>query len=348
MMAPDAMRTASLASGHWTRGLPPEAAGLFFCRHNSRRRLRRPGRGNGQNQLYGVLWSVFGHSAVAVLCIRGCTMSMIVKATLGLASAYALVVLAAWLGQRRLMYVPDTERTSPHALGLDGVAEVELPTPDGARVVVWRAPAEPGRPTIVYLHGNAGNLATRADRARRYRVHGYGLAMLSWRGYGGSSGSPTESANVADARLLYEYLREEGVAASDIVVYGESLGSGVAVQLAAAVPVGAVVLDAPYTSIVEVAVRAYPYLPVRPLLLDRYESESWIDRIGAPLLVLHGELDTVIPVGMGTALFGLAREPKRLVLYPEGSHSNLDEHGAVEDVVRWLSAMRADGFRRPG
>jgi fermentation-respiration switch protein FrsA (DUF1100 family) len=272
-------------------------------------------------------------------------MTMLLKATLGLASAYALVVLAMWLGQRRLMYVPDPTRARPVAVGLHGVHEVELATADGARLVVWRAVPAEGRPTLLYLHGNAGNLATRADRARRYRAKGYGLAMLSYRGYGGSSGAPSEAANVTDARALYDRLVAEGIAAGDIVLYGESLGSGVAVQLAASVPVGAVVLDSPYTSIVDVAVRAYPFLPVRPLLLDRYESERSIRQIGAPLLVLHGKLDQVIPFEMGAALFATASEPKRFVDYPSGGHSNLDEHGAVEDVDRWLSELRSERSR---
>lgn len=267
-------------------------------------------------------------------------MLMFVKAAVGLFSAYALVVLVAWLGQRRLMYAPDVARISPAAAGLTDVDETDLASPDGASLVVWRAAAEPGRPTLLYLHGNAGNLSTRADRAGRYRKHGLGLAMLSYRGYGGSTGKPSELANLADARQLYDRLVAEGISPEDIVLYGESLGSGVAVQLACAVPVGAVVLDAPYTSIVEVAVKAYPYLPVRPLLLDRYESERWIGRVGAPVLVLHGRRDAVIPFAMGEALFAMANEPKRFEVYPEGTHSDLDRHGAVEDVVRWLRGLR--------
>lgn len=270
-------------------------------------------------------------------------MMMIMKATFGLLSAYGLVVLAAWLGQRRLMYVPDANRIQPEMLGLGDIRELQIDTPDGARLLAWRLAAQPGMPTLLYLHGNAGNLATRAERAGRYADRGFGLAMLSYRGYGGSTGRPSEAANIADARLVYERLIADGVAPADVVLYGESLGSGVAVQLAATVPVGAVVLDAPYTSIVEVAVRAYPYLPVRPLLLDRYESERAIRDIGAPLLILHGRQDRVIPFEMGEALFATAREPKRFIAYPHGAHSNLDEHGAVDDVAAWLAETRGAG-----
>lgn len=259
------------------------------------------------------------------------------------AALYVLVVAAAWMGQRHLMYIPNATRVAPASLGLAGAVEQVLEAPDGARLVAWRAPAKNGRPTILYFHGNAGNLAGRADRFARYQALGFGLLMMSWRGYSGSTGKPTEASNVADARLAYDTLVAAGVSPKDIVLYGESLGSGVAVQLAAERPVGAIVLDAPYTSIVDVALLSYPYLPVRPLLLDRYESEQHIKRVTAPVLVLHGERDAVIPARMGKDLYRIAPEPKRLVLFPDGGHVDLDNYGAVDVVNTWLeTALKSD------
>lgn len=249
---------------------------------------------------------------------------------------YVLIVAAAWLGQRHLMYVPDSTRVLPAAAGLVQVRELMLEAADGARLVAWRADADRGKPTILYLHGNAGNLAGRADRFARYQALGYGLLMMSWRGYSGSTGRPSEANNVADARLAYDRLRAEGVLPADIVVFGESLGSGVAIQLAGERSVAALVLDAPYTSIVDVALLTYPYLPVRPLLLDRYESDRHIGKVRAPLLVLHGERDAVIPVRMGRAIHDLASEPKKLALFPDGGHVDLDDYGAVGVVDAWL------------
>lgn len=261
---------------------------------------------------------------------------------------YVIVVAAAWLGQRHLMYVPDPTRVPPAATGLRDVREHVLLTGDNVRIVCWRADPQPGRPTILYLHGNAGNLAGRADRFRHYQSRGFGLMMMSWRGYGGSGGSPTEAHNVADAGLAYDTLRAEGVAAGEIVVYGESLGSGVAIQLAGERPVAALVLDAPYTSIVDVALLTYPYLPVRPLLLDRYESDRHIKRVRAPVLVLHGERDRVIPVRMGQAIYDLSPEPKKLALFPTGGHVDLDEHGAVDVVADWLAEIAGEALsKRP-
>lgn len=250
---------------------------------------------------------------------------------------YVLVVVAAWLGQRRLMYVPDAGRYSPASVGLVGVSEQEIVAPDGARLVLWRIAPQPGRPTILYFLGNAGGLATRADRFRRYLATGLGLTMMSYRGYSGSTGSPSEANNVADAVLSYDMLIRENLKPADIFLYGESLGSGVAVQLATVREVGGVILDAPYSSMVDMAALTYPFLPVRPLLADRYESNLHIAKVSAPVLVLHGGEDELIPVAMGRRLHAVANEPKELIVFPKGRHTDLDEHGAVEHVVRWIA-----------
>ncbi len=266
--------------------------------------------------------------------------SYLIKAGAALLAIYALIVLAAWLGQRRLMYIPTTTRIQPAAAGLADAAEIELATGDGERVVAWRARAKAGQPTLLYFHGNAGSLLNRAMRMRRYQERGFGFLIMSYRGYSGSTGRPSEAANVADARLAYDRLIADGVAPADIVLYGESLGSGVAVQIAAEKPVGAVVLDAPYTSMIDMAVRAYPFLPVRPLLADRYESAQHLARVSAPVLIMHGARDRVIPVAMGQQLYAMAKEPKRLILFPEGGHTDLDDFGAVDKVAAFVGESR--------
>lgn len=272
--------------------------------------------------------------------------SFMAKVGVTLLAFYALVVFAAWLGQRRLMYIPSATRVAPAAAGLVDVKEIELATPDGERIIGWRRQATAGRPTLLYFHGNAGGLVNRALRLRRYRDLGFGFLIMSYRGFSGSSGSPSEANNLADARLAYDRLVGEGVKPQDIVLYGESLGSGVAVQIAAERPVGAVVLDAPYTSMIDMATRAYPFLPVRPLLADRYESSRHIERVTAPLLIMHGRRDRVIPATMGERLHAIAREPKKLVLFPDGGHTDLDDFGAVEAVAAFLDGMQT-GRARP-
>ena len=207
-------------------------------------------------------------------------MSLSQYVLVGLAALGALALGAAYFGQRRLIYYPDTVHSLPSEAGLAGVEERVLKTPDGARVVAWYGKAKPGQPTILYFHGNAGSLANRAPRIERFMGEGWGVYMMTYRGYGGGTGKPTEAHNVADARLAYGALVHEGVEPSSIILYGESLGTGIAVRLAAERQVAGVVLDAPYTSLVDVAAGVYPFLPVRLALADRYEFEQ-IHQAGA-------------------------------------------------------------------
>ena len=268
-------------------------------------------------------------------------MPLWIKLALGAFAAYVLIALAGYLGQRKLMYFPDRARTQPSEVGLANVEERVLKTPDGERVIAWYGKARPGQPTLLYFHGNGGSLAIRGERIRRFMGEGWGVYMMTYRGYGGSSGRPTEVNNVADARLAYGALVLEGVAPSSIIAYGESLGSGIAVRIAIERQVAGLILDAPYTSIVDVAAGAYPFLPVRTFLIDRYETTKYIANLKVPLLILHGERDGVVPVAMGRELARLANEPKRLVTFPNGGHSNLyiDGNNALEAVRRWIAGL---------
>jgi hypothetical protein len=262
------------------------------------------------------------------------------------AFAYVVVFAAVFSGQRWLMYAPNTNRTNPQEIGLIGYTENELVTPDGARLVVWYAPPRAGRKTLLYMHGNAGDLADRRWRFHTFRKEGWGVLAVSWRGYSGSTGRPSEAAIVADAQLAYDALIARWTRAEDIVLYGESLGSGAAVQIAARNQVGGVVLDAPYTSTVDVAALRFPYLPVRWAMFDRFESTAHIGRVRAPLLVVHGVLDRVIPIEQGRALYEMANEPKQFVSFAQGGHVNLFQHGALE-VLRAFMARLEQGTPEP-
>jgi hypothetical protein len=269
-------------------------------------------------------------------------MSLLIKVGAFALCAYAALLLAAYLGQRRLMYLPDRNRTLPAEVGLADVAERTLEAPDGARIVAWYGKAMPGEPTLLYFHGNAGSLAIRAERIHRFMGEGWGVYMMAYRGYAGGTGSPSEAANIADARLAYDALVSEGVAPASIILYGESLGTGVAARIAADQPATAgVILDAPYTSTVEVARRVYPFLPVSALLKDRYETRNYIGQVKIPLLILHGERDPVIPVDMGRELAKLANEPKRLVTLPNAGHSDIyvDGNPALDAVRAWIGEL---------
>lgn len=267
--------------------------------------------------------------------------SGLVKVLLALLALYVAIAAVAYFLQRRLIYFPVTTRVSPQSVGLAHVEERTLQTRDGETVLAWYGRAQAGQPTLLYFHGNAGSLEFRSERIRRYMSRGIGVYMMTYRGYGGSSGAPSERANVADAKLAYDALAAEGVPPRDVIVYGESLGTGVAIQVAAEKTVGGVILDAPYTSLVDVAALHYAYLPVRALMTDRYDSVAHISRVTAPLLILHGERDDVVPVDLGRRLFELANEPKTLRTFPQAGHSDHWEFGSNEAVYAWLNAWIA-------
>ena len=167
------------------------------------------------------------------------------------------------------------------------------------------------------------------------------MTMMSYRGFSGSTGSPSERANIADALLAFDTLVADGTKPSDIIVYGESLGSGVATQVAAQRPVGGVILDAPYTSTADVGAESYWFLPVRLLMTDRYETIRHIKKVRAPLLIVHGERDSVIPVKMGRAVHATATSAKEIATFPAAGHNDHSDHGSYDVIFRWLAARRA-------
>jgi uncharacterized protein len=268
-------------------------------------------------------------------------LSFLTRLTITAVILYLCIVGAAWVFQRKLLYFPSPQRVPPAVTGLQGVTERVLQTPDGQQIITWVGPSKPGFPTILYFHGNGGNLSGRAARMATYLAQGYGMTMMSYRSFSGSTGSPSETANVADALQAFDTLVADGMHPSNIIVYGESLGSGVATQVAAARPVGGIILDAPYTSTVDVGAANYWFLPVRLLMFDRYETIRHIKNVTAPLLILHGERDAVIPVAMGRAVHAAAASPKEIKIFPRAGHDDHTQYGSYDATFRWLAAWRA-------
>ncbi len=251
--------------------------------------------------------------------------------------SYTTLVGAMYTVQRSLMYYPHPVMTSPAASGVPDMQEVRLQSSDGLTLINWYAPPRAGQPTVLYCHGNAGNIATRAFKIKPFLERGYGVILVGYRGYGANPGTPTEAGLHADAEAAFHYLLAQGITRNQVVIYGESLGSGVAVNLASAHHPGAVVLEAPFPSAVEVARLTYWYLPiVQQLIKDRFDSIDCIQNIGAPVLVLHGEKDGVVPVDLGRQLFAAALEPKEFIAFPDGMHANLHEQGSAIRVMDFI------------
>jgi fermentation-respiration switch protein FrsA (DUF1100 family) len=263
-------------------------------------------------------------------------MTVLAAILVGLLCVYAGVLAMLYFTQRSLMYFPETVHTTPAAAGLPQAEEVTLTTSDGEHIFAWHVPPRDGKPVILYFHGNGGALRYRVERFTRLTNDGIGIVAVEYRGYGGSSGSPSERGLIADAEAGYAFAAAR-YPAQQIVLWGESLGSGVAVALAAEKPVGRVILEAPFTSAAAVAAARYWYVPVRLLMTDQFRSDARIGKITAPLLILHGVKDQTVPYAMGEHLFDIANKPKHIVRFLDGGHEDLDKNGALIAVGRFLA-----------
>jgi fermentation-respiration switch protein FrsA (DUF1100 family) len=264
------------------------------------------------------------------------TVTALVCAAIVLVGLYVGLAAILYFSQRSMMYFPETVHTTPAQAGLPEAQEVALTASDGARITAWHVAPHQGKPVIVYFHGNGGALRYRVERFRKFVADGIGLVGVEYRGFGGSGGSPSEAGLMADAEAGYAF----AVARywpQELVLWGESLGSGLAVALAAEKPVGRVILEAPFTSAAAVASINYWYLPVRLLMKDQFRSDERIGKITAPVLILHGLKDQTVPYAMGERMFDLTKARKHIVRFLDGGHEDLDKNGALHAVGRFLA-----------
>jgi fermentation-respiration switch protein FrsA (DUF1100 family) len=263
---------------------------------------------------------------------------LLLGSVLTIAAAYGLVTAGLWHWQDRLLYFPDPSRPDPVAAGLGDMTIVTLRTGDGLALNAWFKPPQAGQPTIILLHGNGGNMGLIGTKPRPWIDAGLGVLMFDWRGYGGNPGKPREAGLLLDGEAALAFAASRGAPAERVVLWGESLGSGIAVQLAARHKVGALVLESPYTSVAAVAAARFPYFPVTLLIADQFDSLAVVGRVTAPVLLVHGEADEVIPVRFGRLLFEAIRAPKQALFVPQGLHHNLGQFG--------LSGVALDFLRR--
>jgi len=252
---------------------------------------------------------------------------------------YVLALAAVALGQRRLLYFPYARAMAPASAGLAQAEVLHLQTEDGETLLAWFVAPSPGRPLILYFHGNAEGLAARGLRFEKLTETGDGLLAVEYRGYPGSTGRPSEKGLLRDGEATYVKALALGVPPARIVAMGESLGSGVAVDLAARREVGALVLDSPYSSIVDVAAALFWMFPVRRLLRDQFRSDEKIGKVRAPTLMIHGSSDTTVPIRFGEKLFALAKEPKRFIRVDGEGHLALGL--VIPEVLQWIDEATA-------
>lgn len=250
-----------------------------------------------------------------------------------LLAVYTIILAVMVMYQRKLMYFPHINLRPPVSFGLTDVKAGKLMTPDQEMLDYWYTSAKEGMPTILYFHGNGGHLGYRADFIHAAQRHGYGVWMLSYRGYGNSTGSPSEAGFYTDANAAYEYVVHElGIPRDQVIIYGESIGSAVAVELAQHKKVKALVLQAPFSSAVAVAQRVYFWLPVSLLMKDRFESIKKVKNINAPVLVFGAENDRVTGLDEAKKLYDAFAQPKKIIVFENTGHNDFN----VEKIFQHL------------
>lgn len=261
---------------------------------------------------------------------------ILVLMALVVAVIYAGAVGYMYFNQRSLLFKPEGELPQPAQVGLADLDVIALPMADGITLTAWSAPpATEGAPTVLFFHGQTGNLGDRADRMREILNSGHGLLAASYRGYPGSEGEPSEIALISDGVQLFDKLQGEG---TEVVLHGQSLGTAIAAAVAAQRPnAQLLVLEAPFTATVDVAAERYPWLPVSALMKDQFATRDLIERITVPTLIFHGTEDETVPVHHGKALAEMSGDSTQLFVIPDGTHNDLWSHGLWDDVQKSLS-----------
>jgi fermentation-respiration switch protein FrsA (DUF1100 family) len=248
---------------------------------------------------------------------------------------FVMLILLMYLFQRQLIYFPSQEVPQLHDYQANDMRVITLNTQDGLVLNSWYKPAKTDQPTVLYLHGNAGHIGGRMALARQFMDAGLGLLLLEYRGYGGNKGRPSEKGLYEDGLAGMRFLHQRGIKSEHIALYGESLGTGVATKLAVENRVCAVVLQSPYTSLSDLARYHYPWLLFNPW--DRFNSIDRIQAIHAPLLILHGIKDDVVPYSQGQALFQRASKPKKMLSFIlEGHHTMWNVPNFSKNIVDFI------------
>ena len=223
---------------------------------------------------------------------------------------YIFILISTYVFQRNLLYHPTENNYFGDKL-LAPIEKVKIKTNDNIELLSWYHKKNINDyKTILFLHGNAGTLENRIYKINYFKDIDINFLLLSWRGFSGNNGNPSEKGIYEDARSAVKWLKNKGILEKNIIIYGESLGTGAAVEIAQNKDFAGVILESPFTSMIDAGKDKYPFFPVRLLLKDKYESDKKIKNIKSPILIMHGEVDRIVPFWMGKKMYELANEPK--------------------------------------
>jgi len=255
---------------------------------------------------------------------------------------YFIVATAMYFLQDSMIYKPDKSLKLQQYQLPQPWQTVTLNTSDELQLTSWYLPAETGEKTILYLHGNGGDIANRVGLAKLFKQYGYGMFLLEYRGYADNPGKPSETGLYQDSLAAYQWLIEQGVNPENIIVYGESLGAALAIRLAAEQPVGGLILDTPFYSMLAMANSLYPFLPNELLLKDKYESYRYAPEVTVPTIIFYGMEDEMIPLRQVTNLYSLIKSDNKLLVLIPGQLHNYKDMNLIVNMVALQDALTKD------
>jgi len=262
------------------------------------------------------------------------------KILLGIIVVYISVLVLLFIFQRNLMYHPNENNYFGDKLEVN-IEKVNIKTSDNINLLGWFHKKDLNKfKTIVYFHGNAGTLENRIHKLNQFKHMEVNFLIIAWRGFSGNEGKPSENGLYIDGLSAINWIIDQGVKEEDIILYGESLGTGIATELAQNKNFAGVILETPFTSMINAAKEFYPYIPVNFLLKDRYENYKKIKNINSPILILHGEQDKIVPFKMGKKMYQLANEPKYFYFTKHDDHMMIYDDQLLSVLKDFIQGLR--------
>ena len=253
-------------------------------------------------------------------------------------SYFALLTLT-YIFQRNLLYHPKINNYYGHELSVS-VEKILIETKDNIKLMSWYHNKNfENSKTLLFLHGNAGSLENRIEKLNHFGNMKLNFLIIAWRGFSGNEGKPTEQGLYEDTRSAIKWLNSKGITEENIIIYGESLGTGVAIEVSQNKNFAGVILESPFTSMTDVGKDKYPFLPVQLLLKDRYESDKKIKNIKSPILVMHGRVDNIVPFHMGKKIYELANEPKYFYVQEYGDHMMDYDEKLLNELKKFIRSL---------
>ena len=258
---------------------------------------------------------------------------------IGIVVIYLSVLVLLFIFQRSLMYLPLENNYSGDKLEVE-VEKVKIVTSDNINLLGWFHKKDLNKfKTIVYFHGNAGTLENRIHKLNHFKDMDINFLIIAWRGFSGNEGKPSEKGLYIDANSAIKWLKKLGLAEKDIILYGESLGTGVATEIAQSNNYAGLILETPFTSMIEAAKNFYPYIPVSLLLKDKYDNQNKIKNINTPVLVMHGEIDQIVPFRMGKKIYEIANQPKYSYFTKSDDHMMVYDEKLVFALKKFIESL---------